>query len=341
MKLTQLKLLFLRLFFLFPFVVINAQDVHESTRLDLLTFGSCNRTDLDQSIWNSIAKEGADVWVWLGDIVYTDDQSMEDLAEKYQLQKVLPAYQNLMEKSKITGVWDDHDFGKNDAGSAFEKKLQSRELLFDFLDLRIDHPARKRAGAYQSYTYGEGAEKTMLILLDVRYFKEAYVTSKNPEQRYEKDQEGLLLGKAQWQWLETLLASSDAKVHLFGGGIQLLSSEHPFEKWANFPTARKRFMELLEKYQIKNAIYLSGDRHIAELSAMETSPGGFLYDFTSSGLTHAYQGLTEEYNPYRISPLIKELNYGGLELDWENKEILMYLKGQKGELLFEKKLPIK
>ncbi len=335
------RLITLSLFFLFSLFFgakINAQDRQELTPLNSLTFGSCNRTDLDQGIWNAIAEENADVWVWLGDIVYTERQSMEDLSTKYALQKALPAYQKLMNKTTIFGVWDDHDFGKNDAGSAFKKKVESRELLFDFLDLSVAHPARSREGAYQSYSYGEGEQKTLLILLDVRYFKEAYVRSSSPKQRYKKDTEGLLLGEAQWEWLETLLANSDAQVHLFGGGIQLLSSEHPFEKWSNYPNARKRFMSLLKKYQIKNAIYLSGDRHIAELSAMKINEDAFLYDLTSSGLTHAYTGLNKEANPYRISPLIKQLNYGHLKLDWDRREITMFLKDKAGQPLYHKTL---
>ena len=313
----------------------HGQDVQHQKPLTLLAFGSCNRTDLDQGIWESIAHESADLWVWLGDIVYTKGQSMADLAAKYTLQKGLPAYQRLMKQSQVLGVWDDHDFGKNDAGSAFEKKQQSRELLFDFLELDYSHPARSRKGAYQSYTFGTDSLQVMLILLDVRYFKEAYVRNPSSMQRYKKDPDGLLLGAAQWEWLEALLAESRAKVHVFGGGIQLLSPDHPFEKWANYPQARKRFMALLEKYEIKNPIYLSGDRHIAELSAQPLAYGATLYDFTSSGLTHAYTGLKVEENPFRISHLIKELNYGLLGLDWEEEKIELILKGKAGQVLYQ------
>jgi alkaline phosphatase D len=29
------------------------------------------------------------------------------------------AYKELMQRTKIVGVWDDHDYGKNDAGITF------------------------------------------------------------------------------------------------------------------------------------------------------------------------------------------------------------------------------
>lgn len=299
---------------------ISAQDRQFKKPLTSLAFGSCNRTDLNPIIWNAIADKQPEVWVWLGDIVYTDSGSMEDLESKYTIQKQLPAYQRLKNQSQVYGVWDDHDFGANDAGSTFEQKITSRELLFDFLDLPPNHMARQREGAYQSYCFGEAEQKLCLYLLDVRYFKEPYEVDPNPSQRYKKN-EGMLLGEAQWQWLESQLAKDNAKIHLFGGGIQLLSPEHPYEKWANFPKAQKRFIDLLEKNKIQTPIYLSGDRHIAEISARELKSKSTLYDVTSSGLTHSYDSLKEEVNPFRISPLITHLNFGMLQINWE-KSIL-------------------
>ena len=326
MKIQNLSWLFCSLFCL---GALNAQDYHYATPLSTLAFGSCNRTDLDPKIWEVIEDKNPDVWVWLGDIVYTEDQSMEDLAAKYALQKKLPAYQKLTNQSKVYGVWDDHDFGKNDAGAAFQLKQASRELLFDFLDLPSDHLARKREGAYQSYCFGEGNQKVCLYLLDVRYFKEAYVNDPNPNQRYKKN-DGTLLGEAQWDWLETQLAQDQATIHLFGGGIQFLSSKHPYEKWANFPKAQKRFIDLLEKYSVKNPIYLSGDRHIAEISAQDLQSEVKFYDITSSGLTHSYDSLEEEYNPMRISPLITHLNFGMLEFDWKKRMLQVQILNVKG-----------
>ncbi|MFZ9074644.1 MAG: alkaline phosphatase D family protein [Flavobacteriaceae bacterium] len=318
---------------------LSAQDIQSKTRLDAIGFGSCNRTDLDPKIWEAIAQKQMQAWVWLGDIVYTDEESMQDLEEKYTLQKSLPAYQQLREQAAIFGVWDDHDYGTNDGGVAFDKKEQSRELLFDFLDLPETHPARKRTGAYQSYCFGEKEEKVCLYLLDVRYFKEPYVVDPSPNQRYKKNS-GSLLGEEQWEWLENELQNDDAVVSLFAGGVQLLSSEHAYEKWSNFPEAQQRFFDLLIKNKIRNPIYLSGDRHIAEVSSRQISPNYWLYDATSSGLTHSYEGLEEEYNPYRIGPLMTHLNFGMIQWDWENRIVAIQILDDKGAVRFQQNIPI-
>tara|TARA_B100000787_G_C16198309_1_gene302688 strand:+ start:3875 stop:4906 length:1032 start_codon:yes stop_codon:yes gene_type:complete len=317
---------------------VSAQDVSSSKILNSLYFGSCNRTDLDPKIWNTIINQDPEVWVWLGDIVYSEKGSMKDLSEKYAQQKRLPAYKKLEENTTIFGVWDDHDFGENDAGASFSKKKESRKLLFDFLEIPKDHPAQEREGAYQSYCFGGGAQKVCLYLLDVRYFKEDYEKNSSPNQRYKKNN-GLLLGVDQWSWLEKELSTNDATINLFAGGIQLLSDEHPYEKWANFPLAQKRFFDILTKYSIQTPIYLSGDRHIAEVSSQEIKPNYWIYDITSSGLTHSYDSLEEEPNQYRISPLLTMLNFGKIEINWKISELQAQIINVEGISQFTQKIP--
>lgn len=332
----------MRFFFILLFICslkLNCQDIHFSNAIKSLGFGSCNRTDLDQKIWDVIANQSMNAWVWLGDIVYTEEDNMEDLALKYSIQKSLPAYRKLSSNTNIFGVWDDHDFGKNDGGSEFRKKHQSRDLLFDFLDLPTNHPARLRNGAYQSYCFGVERDKVCLYLLDVRYFKEEYEKDLGSKQRYKKNN-GSLLGEKQWQWLENELLKNSAEVNLLAGGIQLISSQHAYEKWSNFPKARKRLFDLLKKNKIKNPIYLSGDRHFAEVSVIELFPNYSLYDITSSGLTHSYEELEDEFNPKRISPLITSKNFGMIKWNWDTRNIALQIYDIDGRILYEKTIKI-
>ena len=129
-------------------------------------------------------------------------------------------------------------------------------------------------------------------------------------------------------------------MNLFGGGIQLLSSDHPYEKWSNFPEAQQRFFNLLINHKIKNPIYLSGDRHFAEVSRREIRKNYWLYDATSSGLTHSYENLKDEYNPYRISHLITSRNFGRIQWNWKKKEIAIQIYSITGKEEFKKIIPI-
>ena len=318
---------------------LKCQDIYFPNTIESIGFGSCNRTDLDQKIWDVIANQSMNAWVWLGDIVYAEEENMDDLALKYSIQKSLPAYRKLSSKTNIFGVWDDHDFGKNNGGIEFRKKQQSRDLLFNFLDLPTNHPARERNGAYQSYCFGDDRHKVCLYLLDVRYFREEYEKDLSSKQYYKKNY-GNLLGEKQWEWLEKELLKNDAEVNLLAGGIQLISSEHAYEKWANFPKARQRLFDLLKENKIKNPIYLSGDRHFAEISVIELLPNYKLYDVTSSGLTHSYEDLEEEFNSKRISPLITSKNFGMINWNWDTRKIALQIYNIDGRILYEEILKI-
>lgn len=312
----------------------HAQDVVYPEPLTHLSFGSCNKTSIHPEVWATIAEQQAQVWVWLGDIVYGKPNALEDLSQRYKKQLANPHYQQLKQHAKVFGIWDDHDYGPNDGGSDYALKEESRELLFNFLELPTTHPARQRHGAYQAYSFGSGAQKVLLVLLDNRYFKEPYKKNPDPKQRYYPNA-GLLLGETQWEWLDDLLASSDARVHLFGSGIQFLSDQHPYEKWENYPKAKARMQELILKYNLKNPVFLTGDRHIAELSKTALSPAKTVYDFTSSGITHSYDVLQEEANSHRISPLIVERNFGQLFFDWTKSTMRFELTAANGKSLYQ------
>lgn len=45
-------------------------------------------------------------------------------------------YQELLKegKTKIIGVWDDHDYGKNNGGLEYQRKNEMRKLYLDFIE---------------------------------------------------------------------------------------------------------------------------------------------------------------------------------------------------------------
>ncbi|MHA7128536.1 alkaline phosphatase D family protein [Algoriphagus namhaensis] len=296
-----------------------------------IAFGSCNKHDAPQPLWAPILKDGPDVWIWLGDNIYGDTPDMELLASKYAAQNQIPAYANLKAQTSILGIWDDHDYGINDGGKNFAQREKSQQILFDFLDTPADAPERSRAGAYSSHLIGSGKEQVKVILLDARYFRD---TLMRVDRVYQPNEDGTILGEEQWSWLEKELSDDRAAVTLIGSGIQMLPTQHPYEKWANFPKERERLLDLLAKTKVKNPVLLSGDRHIAEIMKLEDErfPNG-LYEITSSGLTHTWSTVRDEPNDYRIDELIAKLNYGLATIDWNSKVMTFQIKGEEGKIL--------
>lgn len=293
------------------------QNWNTHKTLQTIAFGSCNRQYLDQSMWQYILQNEPDIWIWMGDNIYADTKDMNLMAMQYDTAKSNPLYQQLLHKMPVVGIWDDHDYGVNDGDKAYPMREESKKLMLDFLDVPKDAPVRQYEGAYQSYTFGKGNKKVKILLLDTRYFRDELEENPARHPRYLISEEGDILGEAQWQWLEKELTNSDAQLHLLVSGIQIIPEEHAFEKWANFPKARKRLFDLLVKTQPQHAILLSGDRHIAEVSKMELDELDYaLYDITSSGLTHSYKEAKDEPNRFRVSRLIGERNFGLLYIDW-------------------------
>ena len=297
----------------FPSPLISSPP--EGRPLTRIAFGSCNRVDHEQPIWEAVVRSRPDLWIWLGDIVYADTEDMEVMRRKYEGQKQRPEYQLLLRSCPVIGVWDDHDYGRNNAGKDYPKKAESQQILLDFLDEPEDSPRRRREGVYASYTWGPPGRRVKAILLDTRYHRDP------------PGGEGDVLGPGQWSWLEEELRNSDAQVHLIGSSIQVLAEEHPYEKWANFPLSRERLLQLIAITRAKGVIFLSGDRHIAEISRMDHPAVDYpLHDLTSSGMTHSYDRLQEEPNRHRRQTFFNQLNFGLVELDWLPDKVAVRLQ---------------
>ncbi len=286
-------------------------------QLSTIAFGSCNNQEKDQAMWKPILLNQPDLWVWLGDNIYADTDNMQAMARMYHKVRSQPDYNKLCAQSSIMGIWDDHDYGVNDGDKNYSKRRQSKELMLKFLDVPLSNPVWKHEGAYQAYTIGPAGSQVKFILLDGRYFRDELKANPGGTPRYFVNETGDMLGEAQWKWLEAELRNSTAQIHIIGCGVQFIHDEHAFEKWGNFPVARKRLLDLLAQIKPTKTMLISGDRHISEVSKMELPGLGYpLYDFTSSGLTHAYAGNTTEPNRFRVSPLVNQRSFGILRIDW-------------------------
>ncbi len=318
------------------------QELPYMEKLERISFGSCNNQEKPQHIWKAIAATEPDLWIWMGDNIYGDTEDMELMEKKYIKQKYNEYYTAFRGKTPIIGIWDDHDYGVNDGDKMYSPKKDSKELMFDFLDVPKKATSRKRPGAFQYYTFGEEGRRVRVILLDCRSFRDGLKKDTSGKARYVANPSGDVLGEQQWRWLEFLLKKDDVQLNIIISGIQIIPEEQVYEKWANFPAARKRFFDLLKRVKPVNTLLMSGDRHIAEISRMDLEELDYpLYEITSSGMTHTWsKGMETEPNAFRVSPLIINKNFGSLVIDWEaeNLSLVSRIHSDEGEVLFEKEM---
>lgn len=314
---------------------------HLSTVKEIKTiaFGSCNKRDKNQSYWQTILNEDPDIWIWGGDNVYGDTDNTSILSNKYNEQKNNEHYAYFRSKVPIIGTWDDHDYGQNDGNKTFAFKDKSKELLLEFLDVDPLSTVRNRSGVYQSYTFGNAPNIIKVLLLDTRTFQDPLVKNPSGKTRYLKSN-GDILGKEQWNWLEEELYKDEGAVHIIMSSIQFLADQHGYEKWDNFPQSKAKMLEVVENSNARNVLFLSGDRHIGEVSRKIFPQLDYpLYDITSSGLTHSYEK-SKEINPYRIGDLVVNTNFGLLHFDWKEDSVTIncQIKGTNGDVYVSENL---
>lgn len=310
------------------FFVISCNTKNEQF---IISFGSCNKQYVDNILWQEIAKNNSKVWIWGGDNVYSDTDSMPKLKADYEMQWKQKGYKEFINSVDVLATWDDHDYGLNDGGVEFYKKKESQQEFLDFLKVPENDSRRKQEGVYHTKTYTTNQGTIKVIILDTRYFRTGLTVSADKSKRYQPNKygEGTVLGEKQWKWFQDELSNSIADFNVIVSSIQFLSYKHGFESWGTFPHEVDKMKNIIKASKAKGVLILSGDRHISEFSATKIDGLGFpLVDFTSSGLTHSYTGFKGEENPDRIGEVVPELSFGILKFDFKANKVTMQMRGK-------------
>jgi len=304
-----------------------------------IAFGSCNKQYKPNLLWQEIKKNNPDLWIWGGDNIYSDTDDMSKLQKDYEDLKKQKGYLELVENLPVMATWDDHDYGFNDSGVEFHKKEEAQKLFLDFFNVDKNNPRRKQEGIYTSREFKTKKGTIKVIVLDTRYFRTALIrASDETKKRYipNMDTNASVLGVKQWNWLVNELETSKADFNIIISSIQILSSEHGFETWGNFPNDVEKLKNSIVKSNAKGVFVLSGDRHISEFSKTTVNNLEYpLIDFTSSGLTHAYDTYVSEPNQYRVQNVISEISFGLLQFNFQTKSVSMQMRGENNKILQE------
>lgn len=330
---------------LFGLVSIGRAD--DGRPLTRIAFGSCAHQDKPQPIWDAVVAARPELFLFLGDTVYADTDDMAKMRATYQKLADNPGWQKVLRTCPVMATWDDHEYGKNDAGADYPKKTESQRIFLDFFQVPPDSPRRKQEGIYEAKVFGPPGKRVQVILLDTRYHrsplrkKPRYLPWEGPYLP-DSDPKKTFLGEAQWRWLEEQL-KQPAELRLLGSSIQVVPEDHAYEKWMNLPLERERLFRLIQRTKAAGVVILSGDRHLAELSMMDAGIGYPLYDLTSSGLNQAFRYWRRlEVNRHRVATMNQGNNFGLLTIDWEKSDprISLQVRDEEGEIAFQQKLTL-
>lgn len=304
--------------------------------LDRIAFGSCLDARLDQSILDTITTTKPDVFMFIGDNIYAEDETLDpglkSLRQAYGELAESLAFARLRQTSPLLVTWDDHDYGLNDAGADFVHKEQSEVLFEHAWAVAEDDPRRARPGIYYSRIVGPPGQRVQLILLDTRFFRSPWYKSKERLEhgRYTQHPRGNeMLGQAQWAWLEEEL-KKPAEIRIIASSLQVIAAGHNWEAWHLMPDERKRFYKLMRRVKPEGVILISGDRHAAGIYQQTSDVPYPLWEVTSSSLNRPLKDLLEnikiESGPFRMGNPYYDANFGIIELDWEGKQVILQIR---------------
>lgn len=329
----------------------------------------------DYRIFQSIARQAAatprsQFMLWLGDNVYlreADYDSPWGMNARYRHARSLPELQPLLAALSHYAVWDDHDYGPNDANRSFVFKDESLRLFRRYW-ANPSYGLEGLPGIFTTFSFQDAdfflldnrfyraADRTELAKEELDLIREArdWALGQNPltrvlGRRYFGTPPALLgenkvmFGAEQLDWLKQALIQSRATFKFIAAGSQLMNDGHPFEGWHNFPAEREAFLIWLKRQNIPGVVFLSGDRHHTELLRREVKGLYPLYELTCSPLTsraHSPQG-KELNNPLRVKgTLVTQRNYCSIDVTGPTDERRLVLRSHDsdGRILWERVL---
>jgi alkaline phosphatase D len=288
-----------------------------------IAFGSCayvNDSEFDRpgkpygqsdSIFNVISAMKPSAMIWGGDNIYLregDFETQANMEARYIKARQVPSIQKLLSTCPQYAVWDDHDFGPNDSHSSFQYKKESLAAFKEMWgNSNYGFPNHENS----CITGKVSINDVDLYLLDNRSF------------RIPPGIEGItpqMLGKEQINWLIQDLKSSKASFKLVAIGSQVLSSVADFENYANYKEEREYLLQLLLTNNIKNVVFLTGDRHFTELSEVKLNNIRII-DLTASPLTSKPYNNSKEVNSNRVEgTFVGEQNFAQITFTGSAKE---------------------
>jgi alkaline phosphatase D len=321
-----MKLKCLGLLIFIPFIILSQND---SITLSTIGFGSCAHQNKDQSILYKVIDKKPNLFIFLGDNIYGDTRNMNKLSEKYNILKNKAEHQALRSYCPVLATWDDHDYGKNDAGKKYKRKKQSKEIFLEFWEEPKNSSRFNHEGIYHVEYFGQGEKLTQVILLDTRTFRTRLKSTFPQYAKYKNfykpnyNKNASILGNEQWFWLEEQL-KQPATLRIIASSNQFSHEYNGYESWTNFPKEQEKMLQLISKTQAEGIIFISGDVHWGEISKLENEHTYPIYDVTSSGLTQTWFKTSKNKN--RIGEAVPQNNFGLIEIDWENEqlELLLY-----------------
>lgn len=234
-----------------------------------VVLGSCARVGSNGSVFDAMAAEDPLLYLALGDIHYGNIEATAPgpFLDAWDRLLTEPAQAALYRSVPFAYIWDDHDYGGNDADSSSPGRAAVAEVYRSVVpngDLVDD------IAIYQAFTVG----RVRFVLTDTRSQRTA----------------DTMLGDEQLAWLLDELETS-SRTHaavVWANAVPWVSEAVPGgDDWSGYPQERERIADAIADAGIDNLVMVSGDAHMVALD--DGTNTGFASDGETPGfpLLHA------------------------------------------------------
>lgn len=208
---------------------------------------SCARTSSNGAVFDAMAAEDALVYLALGDAHYGNITStaVKPFLDAYDRMLSEPGQAAFYRSTPMAYVWDDHDYGPNDADSTSPGRAAVAEA---FRSVVPSYPLADNTSVYQAFTIG----RVRFVMTDSRSQRTA----------------DTMLGPQQLSWLvdELVSASRTHALVVWANPVPWVGAASTgAQGWAGIPDERRRIADAIEQAGVRNLVMVSGDAHMVAL----------------------------------------------------------------------------
>lgn len=308
-------------------------------------FASCASTGSNHKIWTTIQELEPLFFLHMGDFHYEDITKNDPSLYRKAFDRCLtsPRQGALYRRTPIAYVWDDHDFGPNDADGTSPSKPSALSTYRQYVP---HYPLVEAEGKAQSIQQAFTVGRVRFIMTDVR-------SERTPVDRPDGSEKSML-GQKQRAWLENEFSVASREPYALVVWVNVVpwitknavGSNHgwePFSWERRYLADRIKALGLVEKLLI-----LSGDAHMVAIDdgtnsnyATVQESGEPAFPVVQAAPLHRYprvKGGPYSHGTYakkRLFGIMQEQQFGLMQVDDDGQTLKVELsgRGSKGELL--------
>ncbi len=217
-------------------------------------FGSCARTGSEHEVFDTIRRRDPAFFLHLGDMHYVNISRDDPRYFRASWDTVLAsATQGALYRSvPLAYVWDDHDFGPNDADGRSPSRAAARRVYREYAPHYPLPAGDGDALIYQAFSVG----RARFIMTDLRSARSPATVPDGSAKT--------MLGVSQKEWLKRELAGSSRShaVIFWASSVPWIGGAGDGDGWESYAAERKEIANFIAENGIRNLVILCGDAHM-------------------------------------------------------------------------------